>query len=844
MRLHRPGRALGKGLLLSAPLGLGLIAFAAAADSLTLSGPGGEDIRASLNTTITLGVGIRMQSPSNRLVGKNNLNPAVCTGPGGAYQNCQGLFKDQIYPAQVLAAAAGAPSSNGDLGDNNYGKHSLFQAPLKATTDLTLARGKFGLFARALYFYDFVNNDFIETFPNAITPGNALQVGRHVPPFGGVLSPSVLAGCLSNPNPLLCPVQEIVLNQRGYGQPDGHGNSVVYGPGGFVRAHRTDRETLRQVGSNAQFLDGYVYGEVPLAPGHDLSFKLGRQVVNWGESTTLVLNSLNQANPINANNYYRVGNQTEEDFIPVNMLDVGAPLFDNVSLDAFYQLEWRPMEVPTPGSYFSSLPLGSNNLGSSINASLAQTAWDPDCLGRPVDSPLAAATGSCATIRRLPDRRPRSSGQFGFKLDYYAEQLGTGTDLSFYYTHYHSRLPYASFMSINASCARSAGNPQHVDATDLISLFATCPDLPIAHSLLNPGRPEAQFARSSVLEFDSARILLEYPADIDLLGFSFNGTLGGYSIQGEVAYRPNLPLQVDIDDLAFAAFGPSLTNCMNPRSGPLGAGCAGSTVGLGFTQNGGTRLYGSSDFTPAGGQAGFHDTFGALVGDLPGSARAFPNFIIPYRDGVIGENPPNSYIRGYERFQAYEFNLGITRVLGASENPFAADQILVVGELGAELIPRLPHLDRLVLQGPAFGYGATAGADGSGADGSRRSCAGAADCSLGPDGLRFNPHQQDPSGYPTPLSYGYRLISQLRYESLLPQVNFRPFLIWRQDLAGISPGPAGNFIKGAKQVDLLFETQYRQSWSLTVGYTWFWGGGDFNPLSDRDFAQVFVKYQF
>src|SRR3546814_10601273 len=58
---------------------------------------------------------------------------------------------------------------------------------------------------------------------------------------------------------------------------------------------------------------------------------------------------------------------------------------------------------------------------------------------------------------------------------------------------------------------------------------------------------------------------------------------------------------------------------------------------------------------------------------LPGSARAYPSFVIPYRGGVAGENPGTDYsqplnrknpgyIRGYERFDVYQFNLGFTRV--------------------------------------------------------------------------------------------------------------------------------------------------------------------------------------
>ena len=58
------------------------------------------------------------------------------------------------------------------------------------------------------------------------------------------------------------------------------------------------------------------------------------------------------------------------------------------------------------------------------------------------------------------------------------------------------------------------------------------------------------------------------------------------------------------------------------------------------------------------------------------------------------------------------------------------------------------------------------------------------------------------------------------------------------------PGPGGNFVKGTKEFDALFEFQYKQSLSVNFGYNWYWGGGAYNVLSDRDFAQFFIKYQF
>ncbi len=51
----------------------------------------------------------------------------------------------------------------------------------------------------------------------------------------------------------------------------------------------------------------------------------------------------------------------------------------------------------------------------------------------------------------------------------------------------------------------------------------------------------------------TGRYVLEYPEDIQLLGASFNTTISGISLQGEVSYKANQPLQVDDVELLFAA---------------------------------------------------------------------------------------------------------------------------------------------------------------------------------------------------------------------------------------------------------------------------------------------------
>jgi len=758
---------------------------------------GEEDISAVLNTTITAGVALRMQSRSVNLVGKSDLNPNVCGYPN---QSCQGDFRTQIFPSLALANQPGQYSMHNDNGNLNYNRYDPIQGLGKITQDLSLTRGDFGFFGRWLYFYDAVNDNFTEYHPDIITADNYKQVGRFAPTYPG---------------------------QR------------VYGAGGVAYTKRSDNEVLRQAGSDLQMFDSYLYGSFDIWNDHKATVKIGRQSISWGESTTLVPGSINSANPLNVNNYHRVGMQLEEVFTPINQAMISLEPIDNATINAFYQFEWKPTEAPTPGTYFSTIDGGTANTGTTFNLSFGQAADDPDSLGVLLDNPLARLSNSSANARRAPDREPTTWGQFGVSLKYYFENLGNGTELGLYMMQYSSRLPIVSFESINAGCARANGNKYGIDASGTADFFGlACPDTPTLH-ILDPRN-----ATSDVLKLDSGKIFLEYPERIHLYGASFNTTLGDYSIQGEVAWRPQDPLQVAITDLEFEAAGPGLTNCMNPTSGPQGTGCRGTNVGLGMAPDGGQILYGSSDFVNAAGQNPYPDTINVILGALPGISRSFPSFVSSYRGHAIGDVQPNSYIRGFEHFSTIQLNFGATRVLGASDNWFGASQVQMVGELGAVIIPGLPSLDRLQIEGPATYLHATAGADGSGADGSRQACATDPTCSYGADGLRFNPHQQDLTGYVDAFSWGYRLISILKYDSVLPNISIQPTVLWSQDIQGTSPGPAFNFVAGRKEADVLIETRYRSAFSFGLGYNWYWGGGAANVLSDRDYSQAFIKYQF
>ena len=861
-----------------------VLAWSGAANALSFSLPWGEDgeqIEAVLNTTITAGASWRTEDRSTDLVGKASLNRDLCgrTASGRSYyQSCQGLFKDQTFAAERLAQFPGQYTINADDGNLNYGKGDLVQAPLKITQDFTASLGDFGIFVKGLYFYDFVNNDFTEHNPNRITRDNYLQVGNATSGGSEVLP--------------LVPRNDSRACPPGRSGPPGIGCYILYGPGGDVYSKRRDGETLRQIGTDLQLLDAYFYGQLPLWDDKQLTFKIGRQNLNWGESTLLVFSSLNTINPVNANNFYRTGFQVEEVFQPVGMAYVSMEPFENTTLEAFYQYEWVPLEIPAAGSFYSFVDLGSYNAVDHVNLSFGSGADDPEQLGRLLDNPLSGLTNTSQTAYRLRDKNPDDGGQYGASLKYFAEWLNAGTELGFYFANYHSRLPMVSAYSVTEACSKKT--------TSTVGFLLACPGIPLVAGLLPTyGGPDSSQNGDdgrrnigSAVNFDSLRIQLEYPEDQKMFGLSFNTTLGDFSIQGEVAYRPDEPLQVDLEDLVFSAFGPTLSNCGVPVNGKI-VKCAGTgnltgvitgllaepgltavvaerlrdllalatslgpdIGGVGTQADGSLGFYGSSDAhdckSPG---APACDTYDLLVGHMTSSGRSFPSFLIPYRGTVIGTNAGSDrnapldrnnpgYIRGWEEFDTYQFNLGGTYVAGATDNPIGADQVLMLFETGATWVPGLPDLDVLQLEAPGTYLHASAGADGSGADGSAQACSSSPNCVIGPDGLRFNPRQQSLKGFPDKLSWGYVIISLIRYESVLPGISVAPQIVWKHDVKGTAPGLAGNFVEGRKQANITVETRYKSAFSFNLGYTWNFGGGVYNLNKDRDTAQAFVKFQF
>ena len=284
--------------------------------------------------------------------------------------------------------------------------------------------------------------------------------------------------------------------------------------------------------SGAQILDAFVYHNYAIGeqPG---SVRLGKQVVSWGEST-FIRNSINEINPVDVAAFRRPGAEIKEGLIPVNMFYVSQSLTENLSMEAFYQLEWDQTVVDNCGTFFAQPDIiadgCANNLAVLSNnpAALAGINNTVTALGRP-DLRIQQTTEG-VVVERNSDRDARDSGQFGTAFRYFSPALDT--EFGAYFMNYHSRTPVFS----------AAGPGADVYAIANSAPFATNP-------ALQPLRP--------LLIAGNSNYFLEYPEDIQLYGLSFSTTLPtGTAMAGEISYRPNAPVLFNTTDILFAGVNP------------------------------------------------------------------------------------------------------------------------------------------------------------------------------------------------------------------------------------------------------------------------------------------------
>lgn len=411
------------------------------------------------------------------------------------------------------------------------------------------------------------------------------------------------------------------------------------------------------------------------------------------------------------------GAELKEALLPTPTLYASLGLPANFSVEAFYNVDWTRTQLDQAGTFFGS---SSDVLGEGAAYTIRSTAATDYFDG----------ISSAAWLPREANDEPRSQGQFGLAARYYADWLNDGTDMGVYYTNFHSKLPVYT-LSANLLAA-----PYYK---------------------------------------------VQYADDIHMWGASFNTTVEGVALAGEVSYSPNMAYQEDTVNLTANTYA---LLCSLGAFGPVPPGFCASL-------NGG-RAIATSGTTP-----------------------------------------------GYERMKAWTGQLQTLSTL-ASSHPAVelidASQIILLANAGFQYIPdaRDHFLD--IPRSNTYHFSSFV------SDQVFPGQAGACPAQVGPvmGGACTGAEYADPFswGYRLVAIAQYDNVFGTAW-SVSPSIQFA------HDVDGISAGPIGpGFIQGKKTVSLGVTGTYQKAWSTSVRWTSSFGNKYRNFLYDKDFATFDVSYAF
>jgi len=200
----------------------------------------------------------------------------------------------------------------------------------------------------------------------------------------------------------------------GSGAPN---DSVFHG----ATAGLSDPETINGIDGAAQNLagnkftlyDAFVYGSWEVFGGHPLNVRVGKQVINWGESNISKGGISASMNPTDLSKATTPGTDVKETLIPQESVYLNFGFTDDISLEAYYTWNWRESTFIGTGTYFSPFDF----LG---------TGYNPDLFVR--------------GIEKSGEQEP-SGGQYGVNMHFIIPSWNYA-DLGIYYTRNHAYNPY------------------------------------------------------------------------------------------------------------------------------------------------------------------------------------------------------------------------------------------------------------------------------------------------------------------------------------------------------------------------------------------------------------------
>jgi len=179
-------------------------------------------------------------------------------------------------------------------------------------------------------------------------------------------------------------------------------------------------------------------------------------------------------------------------------------------------------------------------------------------------------------------------------------------------------------------------------------------------------------------------------------------------------------------------------------------------------------------------------------------------------------------IPGYRRLDSTQLQFTLTKALGPM---LGADQGVILIEPAVTHISGMPSKDVLRFEGPGT-Y--TSGNS----------------LMAGPGGAHAGKAAEPAEAFADPTSWGYQMAGRLDFNNAVGAFNLAPRFAWQHDVAGVTPGPGGNFIEGRYALTTGVTASYQNSWEFDLSYSNYGGAGRYNLINDRDFVAAVVRYSY
>ena len=325
-------------------------------------------------------------------------------------------------------------------------------------------------------------------------------------------------------------------------------------------------------GRSFDILDAFVYGNFDVS-GMPLNVRVGKQVVNWGESL-FIQGGINSFLPIDVTAIRTPGSELKEALMPTPSVFASIGLPGSVTVEAFWQFGWQKTELDACGTFFSTS--------------------DAACEGGAYVMFVGEYPGPVLIPRRASEEGD-DTGTFGVAIKHYAENLGMGTDLGLYFTQQSLVVPVGTFSlgDFGAATTGLLGGPH----TDLAALCANFGQFTFGDCATNAVLPGGLTVLEAGVGATAAtkNYLMQYPDDVRTIGASFNTSIplfGGSAFSGEMAFTPDMPFALsdveinsaELDAIDACSFAGSPPGCLSQGSQNAGFAYAPGDVIRGYDE--------------------------------------------------------------------------------------------------------------------------------------------------------------------------------------------------------------------------------------------------------------------